>query len=92
MSDFEHSRSRTCYETGSRDDWKEAARRESDAARELRVLLKGAQELALPAKATRQDAPGATESTSPISGVMREEHGAKGWLARLMAALRGGGD
>jgi excisionase family DNA binding protein len=27
-----------------RDDWKEAARRESDAARELRVLLKGAQD------------------------------------------------
>jgi len=27
-----------------RDDWKDAARRESDAARELRVLLKGAQD------------------------------------------------
>ena len=27
-----------------RNDWKEAARRESDAARELRVLLKGAQD------------------------------------------------
>lgn len=74
-----------------RDDWKEAARRESDAARELRVLLKGAQELALPAKATRQDAPGAPKSSSLISGVMRSDHDAKGLLARLWASIRGDG-
>lgn len=39
----------------------------------------------------RQDAPGATESSSPISGVMHDEHGTKGWLARLVGMLRRGG-
>ncbi len=73
-----------------RNDWKEQAQRSGEAERELRILLRQAQELALPAEATRQDAPGATESASPISGVMHEEHGAKGWLARLLASLRGG--
>jgi hypothetical protein len=76
-----------------RDDWKEQAQRSGEAERELRILLRQAQELALPANATRQDAPGATESSSPISGagVMHDEHGAKGWLARLLEVLRGGG-
>ena len=75
-----------------RDDWKEQAQRSAEAERELRVLLRQSQELALPAKATRQDAPGAPESGSPISGVMQEEHGSKGWLARLLASLRGSSD
>ncbi len=71
-----------------RDAWREQALRSGEAERELRILLRGAQELALPAKAMPQDAP---ESSSPISGVMRSEHGAKGWLARLLGVLRGGG-
>jgi hypothetical protein len=74
-----------------RDAWRAQAQRSGEAERELRILLRQAQELALPAKATPQDAPGAPESASPISGVMRDEHGAKGWLARLLGVLRGGG-
>jgi len=73
-----------------RDDWKEQAQRSAEAERELRILLRQAQELALPAKATPQDAPESTESGSPISGVMQEKPSAKGWLARLLGALRGG--
>ncbi len=70
-----------------RDAWRAQAQRSGEAERELRILLRQAQELALPAKATRQDGPGAPENSSPISGVMREE---KGLLARIWAALRGG--
>ena len=66
----------------------ELAQRESEAARELRILLRQAQEPALPAKATRQDAPGAPEELSPIS---EGSHSAKGLLARLWASLRGDG-
>lgn len=73
-----------------RDAWREQAQRSAEAERELRVLLRQAQELALPAKATPYDAPGAPESDSPVSGVMQEAHGSKGWLARLLGALRGG--
>lgn len=74
-----------------RDDWKEQAQRSAEAEAELRRLLWQAQERALPEKATRQDAPGAPESGSPISGVMQEARGSKGWLARLLGALRGDG-
>jgi hypothetical protein len=55
-----------------RDDWKEQAQRSAEAERELRILLRQAQELALPEKATRQDAPGTPESDSPISGDSQE--------------------
>ncbi len=71
-----------------RDDWKEQAQRSGEAERELRILLRGAQELALPAKTTPYDAPGAPEELSPIS---EGSHSAKGLLARLWASLRGDG-
>jgi len=71
-----------------RDAWREQAQRSTEAERELRILLRQAQELALPAKATRQDAPGATEEPSPISG---DSQSAKGLLGRLWASLRGDG-
>lgn len=71
-----------------RDAWREQAQRSGEAERELRILLRQSQELALPAKATRQDVPGATEEPSPISG---NSQPATGWLARILAALRGDG-
>jgi excisionase family DNA binding protein len=69
-----------------RDAWREQAQRSSEAERELRILLRQSQELALPAKATRQGAPGAPEEMSPIS---EGAQSATGWLARLWSALRG---
>ena len=71
-----------------RDAWRGQAQRSGEAERELRILLRQAQELALPANATRQDAPGAPEELSPIS---EGSHSAKGLLARLWASLRGDG-
>lgn len=70
-----------------RDAWKEQAQRSGEAERELRILLRQAQELALPAETTRQDAPGATEEPVQVSG---DSHAEKGVLARLWSALRGG--
>ncbi len=57
-----------------RDDWKEAARRESDAARELRVLLKGAQDStrALTATLEPHAGPGPSDAphgATPVAGV-----------------------
>ncbi len=53
-----------------RDDWKEAARRESDAARELRVLLKGAQDStrALTATLEPHAGPGPSEPSDAPHG------------------------
>lgn len=48
-----------------RDDWKEAARRESDAARELRVLLKGAQDSTRALTATLEPHAGPGPSDAP---------------------------
>ncbi len=45
-----------------RDDWREHARRDSEAARELRVLLQNEQLRALPQGTTPQDAPGWAEA------------------------------
>lgn len=45
-----------------RDSWREQAQRESEAARELRVLLRNEQMRALPQETTRQDGPGVTEA------------------------------
>ncbi len=53
-----------------RDDWKEQAQRSGEAERELRVLLRQAQMMALPPETTRQDAPGAAEGAS--HGVERQ--------------------
>lgn len=72
-----------------RDAWREQARRSGEAERELRILLRQAQELALPEKTGLQDAPGATVGASPISGVMREEREAQGLGARLRRWLKG---
>ena len=72
-----------------RDAWKEQAQRSGEAERELRILLRQAQELALPERATPQDAPGAREVPSPISGVMHKEHEAQGPVTRLLAWVRG---
>lgn len=72
-----------------RDAWREQARRSGEAERELRILLRQAQELALPERATPQDAPGATVGASPISGVMHEERRAQGLGARLRRWLKG---
>jgi hypothetical protein len=69
-----------------RDAWREQALRSGEAERELRILLRGAQELALPAKATPQDAPGATEEPAQGSGDSQE----KGAFRRLWHWLRGG--
>jgi len=62
-----------------RDVWREQAQRSGEAERELRILLRGAQELALPAKAMPQDASGATEGPSRVSGDSQEQ-GAVWWL------------
>lgn len=69
-----------------RDAWREQALRSGEAERELRFLLRGAQELALPAKATPQDVPGATQEPSRVSGNSQE----KGAVRRLWHWLRGG--
>lgn len=69
-----------------RDAWKEQAQRSGDAERELRILLRQAQELALPAKATPQDAPGATEEPVQVSG---DSHKATSPARRLWRWLRG---
>jgi len=45
-----------------RDDWREHARRDSEAARELRVLLQNEQLRALPQDTTPQEAPGWAEA------------------------------
>lgn len=70
-----------------RDAWRAQAQRSGEAERELRILLRQSQELALPAIATRRDAPGAPEESSSISGDLQP---VKGWIARFRAALRGG--
>lgn len=43
-----------------RNAWREQAQRDSDAARELRILVQHAQTLALPTQTAREDAPGRT--------------------------------
>lgn len=68
---------------GERDSWREQAQRAGDAERELRILLRQAQELALPAGATRQDAPGAMEGASQVSQHPPERQSPRGfwdWL------------
>lgn len=45
-----------------RDAWREQAQRDSEAARELRVLLRNEQMRALPQETTRQDGPGEAEA------------------------------
>jgi len=57
-----------------------------EGERELRILLRQSQELALPAKATPQDVLGATEELSSMS---EDSQPVKGLLARLWASLRG---
>lgn len=70
-----------------RDAWREQAQRSGDAERELRILLRQAQELALPAKAGLQDDPGATEAPSQVSGDSQESTSP---ARRLWRWLRGG--
>lgn len=70
-----------------RDAWRAQAQRSGEAERELRVLLRQSQELALPANTTRQEGPGATEEPSQVG---EDSQKAKGVLARLWSALRGG--
>jgi excisionase family DNA binding protein len=79
-----------------RDDWKEAARRESDAARELRVLLKGAQDStrALTATLEPQPAPGLPDTAhdarvAPTVAQAATEGAPETWRARFRRWIEG---
>lgn len=62
-----------------RDAWREQAQRSSEAERELRILLRQAQELALPAKATPQDAPNRRSARRSYQETRKQRR--DGWLA-----------
>lgn len=76
-----------------RDAWREQAARDGDAARELRILLRQAQTLALPAETASQNAPGAPEAGLQDSGHLEHRASpAKAPIARwrsFWAWLRG---
>ena len=66
-----------------RDAWREQASEQASSARELRILLRNAQELALPAHISQG------ESAQTVREDVHEEGEAKGLGARLRAWFRG---
>ncbi len=71
--------------TSERDAWRDQAARTEDAARELRILLRQAQMLALPSNAGREETPTTASTTQDDTDTVK--NGLAGLIARIRDRL-----